>query len=116
LLSIVFTSHWVFPIAGRFLIGLGSSAAILGVFKIVRMTFSERRFPRMLYRCLQMRMVFIIEHKRELPDNLVFEFCGFVYKAWQLMYNGSVERNDNGSRSLCHCPPDILCRIHLEEE
>lgn len=48
LLPLLFASHWVFPIAGRFLIGLGSSAAILGVFKIIRMTFSEERFPRML--------------------------------------------------------------------
>lgn len=48
LLSVVFTSHWICPIIGRFLIGLGSSAAILGLFKIVRMVFSEERFPRML--------------------------------------------------------------------
>ncbi|MES2198677.1 MAG: MFS transporter [Chlamydiota bacterium] len=48
LLTIVFTDHWIFPIIGRFLIGLGSSAAILGVFKMVRMTFSEKQFPRML--------------------------------------------------------------------
>lgn len=48
LLTVIFTNHWVFPIIGRFLIGLGSSAAILGVFKIVRMAFSEKRFPRML--------------------------------------------------------------------
>ena len=30
------------------MIGLGSSAAILGLFKIIRMTFSEEKFPRML--------------------------------------------------------------------
>jgi predicted MFS family arabinose efflux permease len=47
-LTIVLTDHWVFPIMGRFLIGLGSSTAILGVFKIVRMAFSEERFSRML--------------------------------------------------------------------
>ncbi len=45
---LVFADHWIYPIVGRFLIGLGSSAAILGVFKIIRMTFSEDRFPRML--------------------------------------------------------------------
>jgi len=48
LMPLLFADHWIYPIAGRFLIGLGSSAAILGVFKIVRMTFSEKRFPRML--------------------------------------------------------------------
>jgi predicted MFS family arabinose efflux permease len=45
---LIFADHWVYPIMGRFLIGLGSSAAILGVFKIIRMTFKEERFPRML--------------------------------------------------------------------
>ena len=48
LMPLLFADHWVYPIIGRFLIGLGSSAAILGVFKIIRMTFSEERFPRML--------------------------------------------------------------------
>ena len=48
LMPLLFADYWVYPIAGRFLIGLGSSAAILGVFKIIRMTFNERRFSRML--------------------------------------------------------------------
>lgn len=48
LLPLIFAEHWAYPIAGRALIGIGSSAAILGVFKIIRMTFSEERFPRML--------------------------------------------------------------------
>ena len=48
LMPLLFATHWAYPICGRFLIGLGSSAAILGVFKIIRMTFSEQRFPRML--------------------------------------------------------------------
>jgi len=48
LLPILFSTHWVYPIVGRALIGIGSSAAILGTFKIIRMTFSEQRFTRML--------------------------------------------------------------------
>lgn len=48
LTPLLFAKHWMWPIAGRFLIGLGSSSAILGVFKIIRMTFSEKLFPRML--------------------------------------------------------------------
>lgn len=48
LLPLIFSDYWVYPIIGRVLIGMGSSAAILGVFKIVRMTFSEERFARML--------------------------------------------------------------------
>ncbi len=48
LMPLIFSEHWMFPILGRFLMGLGSSAAILGVFKIIRMIFSEEKFPRML--------------------------------------------------------------------
>lgn len=48
MLPLLFSNHWIYPITGRFLMGIGASAAILGVFKIIRMTFSEARFPRML--------------------------------------------------------------------
>ena len=45
---IIFADQWIYPLLGRFLIGIGSSAAILSTFKIIRMTFSEKLFPRML--------------------------------------------------------------------
>lgn len=48
LTPLIFASHWVYPILGRFLVGLGSSGAILGLFKIIRMTFDEKQFPKML--------------------------------------------------------------------
>jgi predicted MFS family arabinose efflux permease len=48
LMPLLFADQWVYPIMGRFLIGLGSSGAILGVFKIIRLTFAEKQFPRML--------------------------------------------------------------------
>ncbi len=48
LLPIIFAEYWVYPIIGRALIGIGSSAAILGTFKVIRMSFSEERFTRML--------------------------------------------------------------------
>ena len=48
LLPIIFAEHWIYPVIGRAMIGIGSSAAILGIFKIIRMTFSEQRFTRML--------------------------------------------------------------------
>lgn len=48
LLPIIFTEHWVYPVMGRVLIGIGSSAAILGAFKIIRMIFNEEHFTRML--------------------------------------------------------------------
>ena len=48
LLPIIFADHWIYPVIGRTLIGIGSSAAILGTFKIIRMTFEEAKFTRML--------------------------------------------------------------------
>ncbi len=48
LVPLIFAEHWVYPIAGRFLVGMGSSGAILGLFKIIRIAFSEERFARML--------------------------------------------------------------------
>ena len=48
LLPLIFASNWAYPILGRLLIGIGSSSAILGIFKIIRMTFNEKHFSRML--------------------------------------------------------------------
>ena len=48
LLPLIFSDFWIYPIIGRLLIGIGSSAAILGTFKIVRLAFVEAQFTRML--------------------------------------------------------------------
>jgi MFS family permease len=48
LLPLLFASHWAYPIIGRLFIGIGSSAAILGLFKIIRMSFSQEHFARFL--------------------------------------------------------------------
>ncbi len=48
LLPIITANSFIYPIIGRFLMGVGSSAAILGTFKIIRMAFAEKLFPRML--------------------------------------------------------------------
>ena len=48
LLPILWADHWAYPLVGRALIGIGSSAAILGTFKIIRMGFQEQYFARML--------------------------------------------------------------------
>jgi predicted MFS family arabinose efflux permease len=47
-LPIVFADQCIYPIIGRIITGIGSSAAILGLFKIIRMAFEEQRFTRML--------------------------------------------------------------------
>lgn len=48
LLPLIFADSWIYPVLGRAIIGLGASAAILGVFKIIRMAFPAEAFTRML--------------------------------------------------------------------
>lgn len=48
LLPLVYLDSWTASVVGRFLIGAGSSGAILGVFTIIRLHFCETRFSRML--------------------------------------------------------------------
>lgn len=48
LLPILLSTNWIHALLGRALIGIGSSAAILGTFKIIRMKFEEQHFTRML--------------------------------------------------------------------
>ncbi|AIL64908.1 Major Facilitator Superfamily protein [Rickettsiales bacterium Ac37b] len=48
LLPIIFTNNWTLLLLGRVIIGIGSSAAILGILKIVRLAFDEKMFTSML--------------------------------------------------------------------
>jgi predicted MFS family arabinose efflux permease len=48
LIPLITTSFWGFALVGRLLIGIGSSGAILGLFKIIRLVFPEKQFTRML--------------------------------------------------------------------
>ena len=48
LLPTLYSDSWALTVIGRVLIGIGSSAAILGLFKILRMAFVEGHFKRML--------------------------------------------------------------------
>lgn len=48
LLPIILAENWIYPVIGRLITGIGSSAAILGTFKIIRIGFKEEHFTRML--------------------------------------------------------------------
>lgn len=48
LVPLVCSTFWVYPIMGRLLMGIGSSAAILGVFKVIRIGFKEKHFSVLL--------------------------------------------------------------------
>ncbi|GHT90795.1 MFS transporter [Alphaproteobacteria bacterium] len=47
-LPIALADQWIYPTIGRVVTGIGSSAAILGLFKIIQMAFEEKLFTRML--------------------------------------------------------------------
>ena len=44
----LFGDHWIYPVAGRLLMGMGSSAAVLGLFKIIKIGFGDEKFAMML--------------------------------------------------------------------
>lgn len=48
IMPIIFSANWVLAVAGRALLGIGSSAAILGLFHIIRFSFNEKQFTSML--------------------------------------------------------------------
>ena len=48
LLPLLYSSSWTIACIGRTLTGIGSSAAILGIFKIIHLNFTGAKFTRML--------------------------------------------------------------------
>lgn len=48
ILPLIYTDSWTLAIIGRFLLGAGSSTAILGVFKVIRLNFPSRKFGTIL--------------------------------------------------------------------
>lgn len=48
MMPLIYSDDWAYPTLGRLLIGMGSSGAILGVFKIIRLGFGDANFNRML--------------------------------------------------------------------
>ncbi|MCY4413459.1 MAG: MFS transporter [Alphaproteobacteria bacterium] len=48
LLPILYSDLWLYPVIGRYLTGIGSAAAPLAAFYIIRIGFSESQGPRML--------------------------------------------------------------------
>lgn len=48
IVPLIYCDNWIFSVIGRFIIGAGSSAAILGVFKITQMKFPDKQFSKIL--------------------------------------------------------------------
>ena len=81
-LPIIISDYWLYLIIGRILIGMGSSAAILSVFKIIRLVFAQEKFTRMLSFSVMIGLVGAIYGGR--PVNYICSILG--YKAVTLLF------------------------------
>ncbi|MBN9564627.1 MAG: MFS transporter [Alphaproteobacteria bacterium] len=86
LMPMLYSDSWVLACIGRFMIGAGSSAAILGVFKIIRMTFSEERFGRMLGISVTIGLVGAIYGSQ--PLNYQLAIIGYEHMLHVIMFMG----------------------------
>ncbi|MCP4922456.1 MAG: MFS transporter, partial [bacterium] len=86
LLPIIYTEMWAYPILGRFIIGVGSSGAILGVFKILRITFQEKYFPVMLGVSVTVGLLGAIYGGQ--PVNLLLNSFGWQTVLQTICYSG----------------------------
>jgi MFS family permease len=48
ILPLIYSDSWILAVLGRFLLGAGSSTAILGVFKVIRINFPAQKFATYL--------------------------------------------------------------------
>lgn len=85
---LIFTDIWFYPIIGRMLIGIGSSSAILGVFKIIRMTFAEEKFTWML--SLSVTIGLLGGIYGGVPVHFLRESFGFEQVVMFLMAGGAI--------------------------
>ncbi|MBP9722935.1 MAG: MFS transporter [Gammaproteobacteria bacterium] len=77
LIPLGFSEYWLFALIGRILIGIGSSGAILGLFKIIRLSFEEKHFTRMLSYAVTIGLIGAIyggAPVKYLHDQLGYEF------------------------------------------
>jgi predicted MFS family arabinose efflux permease len=81
LFPLIYTDTWLYPSLGRALIGMGSSGAILGVFKVIRMGFPEYQFTRMLGISVTIGLIGAIYGGQ--PINYLLSIFG-----WQNVLNG----------------------------
>lgn len=106
ILPLVCSQFWVYPIIGRFITGIGSSAAILGLFKIIRLSFKEERFTTMLGVSVTIGLIGAIYGGG--PVFQMYSKFGFEYVIQMLMIIGVilaiityfVIQNDNQGQTL----------------
>lgn len=88
LLPLVFMDHWIYPTIGRLIIGVGSSGAILGVFKIIRLCFPENRFTVMLGISVTIGLLGAIYGGQ--PVNVLLNTFGWEIVLQMIFYGGLI--------------------------
>ncbi|NQY42190.1 MAG: MFS transporter [Legionellales bacterium] len=88
LIPLIYSDIWIYPILGRVLMGIGSSGAILGVFKIIRICFSEDKFTRMLGLSVTIGLLGAIYGGQ--PVNYMMSILGWEYVLKLLLLIGVI--------------------------
>lgn len=88
LLPLILADHWVYLLLGRACLGMGSSAAILGTFKVIRMGFAEKHFTRMLSFAVTIGLLGAIYGG--MPVSYLFETYGYEPVVWMFAALGMI--------------------------
>ncbi|MBP6218829.1 MAG: MFS transporter [Oligoflexales bacterium] len=83
LLPLLFSGSFIYPVLGRFLMGMGSTGAILGVFKVLHMSFPPEKFSRFLSFSVTIGLVGAVYGGS--PVHLAKEVLGFEFVLWALI-------------------------------
>lgn len=85
MLPLALADIWAIPTLGRVLVGIGSSSAILGLFKIIRNAFAEKNFTWMLSLSVTIGLIGAVNGGNPLHQlnqavglsNVIWVLCGF---------------------------------------
>lgn len=87
-LPLMYSESWTMACLGRALIGLGSSAAILGLFKVVHIGFPEHWFSRVLGMGVTIGLLGAVYGSR--PVDRLIEVYGYTTVLEYLVYSGVI--------------------------
>ena len=88
MMPFVWSDIWIYPVIGRALIGVGSSAAILALFKVIKIGFREEHFSRMLSLAVTIGLIGAIYGGG--PLNYMKQQLGFNNLVYILMVTGLI--------------------------
>lgn len=107
MLPIIYAEHFIYPVIGRAIMGIGSSAAILGTFKIIRISFNDKLFPRMLSFSVTIGLIgaiygggpvsYMCTHLQYKTVIQIFAFMGLILALITYLIIPNIEGNKNNA-------------------